>query len=172
MSVNNSQFRIKYASILEEFKIDKGFFSALFYPLYFCRRLIYTVTQVFLIEYRWIQGYSNFIFSVIFLFYLFKIKPYKDNLSFCSAIISELCISTVFFSATLFLMYKETEKIKTIENICIYTIFSSVCMQLILGFISFFLWVKKLYIKYKGTNEMSVKINKNANQKFYSTDNH
>jgi hypothetical protein len=152
MKINQSKFqsenfKIQLGSLINEFKIDKGFLSSLYYPLFLLRRLGYVLVQVFFNRYPVVQVGVNSGFSILVLIFLFYFRPFKDNTSFIAIVSSELCVNLVFFWSGYFVLFDDEKGVKIVESMCIYTIFASICVQILISFYNFGKQVKAFYLK-------------------------
>ena len=93
-----------FATFYYEFKCDRGFFSMMFYPLFFLRRYCYILGLYFLEDYPLIQVISNSSLSVLTLVHLIVFKPFIDKANNVLNIISEVILSVMFILSGCFLL--------------------------------------------------------------------
>lgn len=125
----------KWGSFYNEFKINKGFWSSQYYLIYFLRRVIYVVCQIYLNQSLYLQGIIQIFCSSFSLAYLFYYKPFKDFSIFVSTIFGEICVFVVFFVSFFLLFDWSNESISILENIIVGSVMVSLSGQF---FISLF----------------------------------
>lgn len=108
-----------WGSFYTEFKIDKDFWSSQYYLFYFLRRQIYALCQIYLNKTLYIQGGLHIFCSVFSLGYLFYYRPFKELSIFISAIISEICLFTIFLMTYFYIFYFPKEVNDAFENVII-----------------------------------------------------
>lgn len=144
---NESIFSLAYETLYEEFKNDGGFISTIYYPLFLLRRLFYSATQIFLVEYPSAQACLNVFFALLMCLFVIIYRPYKEKLVNFVQISGEVCILAVFFISSLFIFSKSEEFDNYIGDICIYWIFGQIFINLFLSFYFFGIAVVQLYKK-------------------------
>lgn len=94
VALRDSKFYVKYNSLFDEFKNDKGFFSMCYYPLYLARRLIFLITLYNLADYPLVQLLINIILGSISAGHILKYKPFKDLYLNKVNFVAELLVTT------------------------------------------------------------------------------
>ena len=167
MSINekkfaDTSFKTKFGSLINEFKLDRGFASCLYYPLFLLRRFEYVLVQIFMNEYPLIQVILNTLFTFGILIFLMMFRPFKDKTALIGLFSSEIAIFIVFFSSGFFLLNPNQKVVHLIESISIYCILASIGVQLIISIYNFVkqikLWFKKL------EKNRAIQFLKNSNQ--------
>ncbi|OMJ81592.1 hypothetical protein SteCoe_17901 [Stentor coeruleus] len=147
--LNKSQDLMKkWGSFYVEFKINKGFWSSQYYLIYFTRRLIYIICEIYLNQILYLQAGLQIFCSVFSLSFLFYYRPFKDLSILISAIISEICVLIVFMLTYFFLFDLSKSVYNLIENLIIGIVLASVFMQFLVclfnAFKSFYKAWKKI----------------------------
>jgi hypothetical protein len=156
--LENEEFKEKFGSLFCEFKCNKGFWSSLFYTVFFVRRFAFVLTQFFLNSVPLLQALLNILFTLLQMIYMFVYFPFRDKLVFISEIVGEIC-TLIVFVATAFLLKENTEHEETIlEDVAIYTILVTIGFQLLVSFYCFMLRFIELYQKLKKRKASKVKI--------------
>ena len=136
-SVKDSQFILTYSSLYDEFWNNRGVIRTLYYPIFFIRRMIYSLVQIFLNNYPEYQAFLNVAFTVVIIGYLGVYRVFKVKLILFSQIIGEICTFIVFLTSSFLLYTDEASKVKIIEDICIYTVICTIGIQFIVNLILF-----------------------------------
>ena len=147
------EFYKKWGSLYSEFKNDKGFFSSQYYLLYFSKRVAFALSLIFLNSYLIAQGTINIFFSIITLIHLLYYRPYKDLSIQISITVSELCMTIVIILSYAFIWELSSDYSKIIETIIIFSVITSILVQMVISFFSFFKTLKILYDKLKNYQE-------------------
>ena len=134
-SVDNSQFILTYSSLYDEFYNNKGVIRTLYYPMFLIRRLIYSIVLIFFNQYPEYQAFLNVAFTVVVIGYLGVYRVFKVKLILFSQILGEICIFIVFLTSSFLLYTEDKTNVRTIEDICIYTIICTIGIQLIVNLI-------------------------------------
>ena len=137
------EFNLKFGGLVNELNLKKNSLNIYYYPIFLFRRFVYIFVQIFLLNYPWVQVWVNISFSLLFLAFLIWARPFKDFSAMMGTLIGEVCVSLVFIGSSLFLFFDDKEIVQKIENICIYLIFSTVSIQIL---IAMFIMVKKFKI--------------------------
>lgn len=145
--IKSPTFMRKWGSFYSEFKINKGFWSSQYYLLYFTRRFIYLVCQIYLNQVLYLQCALQVFCSAFSLVYLFYYKPFKDLFIYISVVISEICVFIVFMMSLFFLFELPSASIEIIENFVIGSVLLSLAGQFIIGFIEALKAFKKAWDK-------------------------
>lgn len=93
----------KWKSFYSELKINNNFWSSQYYLIYFIRRFIYLVCQVYLSQMLYIQSSIQVICSILFSVYLFYFRPFKNLSMLISTILSETCVFFIFVMSFFFI---------------------------------------------------------------------
>jgi hypothetical protein len=134
-SVQDEEFIIVYSSLYDEFWINRGFLPLLYYPIFFLRRLVYSIVQIFFSDFMKYQAYMNVAFTLFVLVYLIYYQPFKAKLILVSQIIGEICIFIVFFVSSFFMYTERNYYVGIIDKICVYTIVCAIGVQFIINII-------------------------------------
>ena len=136
------EFKQKWGSLYLEFKNDKGFFSSQYYFIYFTRRVVYVISQVFLNSFLELQGGLNIIFSLISLGFLAYYQPFKERSLLYSNLIGELATTLVMVLTYCYLWEMSIEVQENLEISIISIVLCSMAIQII---ISIYIFAKSLY---------------------------
>ena len=130
-----------------EFKNDKGFLSSQYYLLYFTRRVAFAFSQIFLDSVLKVQGAINICFCILTLIHLFYYRPFKDTTIMISNTIGELNMTLVMVLVYA-LLWELDESVKgLIEKTVIFSVLSSIFLQIIVSMYSFYKTVRLLWRK-------------------------
>ena len=139
----------KFGSLYEEFKLDKGFMSQIFYLVYLVRRLQYMLSQVLLDDYIYLQYSLNLSFTIFQFAYLVYYRPFKEKYIMISEFIGQVTVVIIFILTGLMLPSKLEFSSSTTDTIFIYVVIICISSQTIIGFFSFYLMAKQIYLKAK-----------------------
>ena len=126
---SNIEFQKKWGSLFNEFKNDRGFFSSQYYFLYFIRRGVYIIAQVYLNSYLFLQGALNIFGSLGSLLFLFYYRPFKQTPILISNFIGEINVSIVMISTYCYLWEISDDNKDLIEKITIFSVLLSMVAQ-------------------------------------------
>lgn len=140
-------FYQRFGSLFSEFKNDRGFFSTLYYAIFFLRRLVYLITQVYLNSAVFTQSGINVIFSFIQTFYLLYYRPFKEKDLLISSIIGDTSVSIVLLLSTFFIADIGAGLSYVLETVIIYIVIGCMGVQFIVSLYSMFKSFKKLWRK-------------------------
>lgn len=136
----------KWGTFYKEFKINKGFLSSQFYAIYFLKRFIFTLSQIFLNSITALQSSLNLFCAFVSFVYFCYFRPFRDPLIQASNFLSEICALGVQ-SAVIFLIFDIGEKaIEIIEQTTIWIVLICLGGQMI---ISIFLAAGTFYKAWK-----------------------
>ena len=122
----------KYGTLYSEFRYDEGLKFCLFYPIFFIRRLQYTLTQIFCVNYPVFQLSLNLIFAIFQLSYLFLMKPFKEKHTYIAESLGQsICLFVLTLTIITFTS-PELSNSKIMDYVFIYSIL------LILSILTFF----------------------------------
>ena len=130
---SNLEFQKKWGSLFNEFKNDRGFLSSQYYLLYFLRRAVYVLVQVYLNSYLLLQGSLNILGSLGSLLFLFWYRPFKQTPVLISNFVGEITISIVMISTYCYLWDISDETEDLIEKLVIFSVISSMVVQYIVS---------------------------------------
>lgn len=148
-SENSASYLTKWGTLFSEFKNDKGFWSTQYYLIYFIRRFIFIISQVYLNSFLIIQGCLNISLSLLQLAYIITFRPYKEKNVLFSAFIAEGCVliaNSLVFSL-LFSIKEQTKTLMSIEFALVITVFTNIGIQTLLSIFQIILAVKNVIIK-------------------------
>jgi hypothetical protein len=140
-------FYQRFGSLFSEFKNNKGFFSTLYYTIFYLRRLVYLITQVYLNSALFIQSGINVAFSFIQTFYLLYYRPFKEKDLLVSSTIGDMSVSIVLLLSTFFIADISAELSYVLETVIIYIVIWSMGIQFIVSLYSMFKSVRALLRK-------------------------
>ena len=146
-NVNDEEIRRRYGSLFLEFKLNKGFKALLFYPLFFLRRVIYVLTQVFLNEMPILQVFLHSFFTFVQLSYCIIFRPFIEGSMFISEVTGEVCTLIVFISTSFFVDYGGDVKVDLIESITEYCLLIAFIVQMLVCVYTFIAGVVELVKK-------------------------
>lgn len=137
----------RFGSLFLEFKNDKGFLSTQYYFVFFIRRLLYLISQVYLNSLPFIQAGVNLGFSFIQTVYLLYYRPFKEISLFVSCISGEICVFVVLCLTTFYLGNISSQLSYDLETICACLVILCMAIQLLIMVYSFFKTLKKAHNK-------------------------
>ena len=91
----------KYGSLFSEFYENHGLICLLYYLVFASRILIFSINQLFLSQFEYLQKSLNLTASVFFLIYLAIVKPFKVKEILISNIYSEFTNVSIFLTIML-----------------------------------------------------------------------
>jgi hypothetical protein len=147
-NVQNSVLNERLGTLLSEFKLNKGFFSYLFYLVFFCRRLQYILTQTLLFEFPYVQFFLNIVFAVLQLVYIIVYRPFKEKAVMISEFVGEVCVVLVI-AISGFMLPDQKPVNYIISKIFIYLIIGCISFQTLISMYSLSCMIKELVNKYK-----------------------
>jgi hypothetical protein len=130
---NDGEFYQKWGSFYYEFKINKGFLSSQFYVIYFTRRLVYMISQVFLNGHLFIQGALHILFSIIQLVFDLYYLPFKEKPIMISNLISEFSMTIIFLGSYIFLFDLSDQMILLLEELCTFAVLICIGGQMLVS---------------------------------------
>ncbi|OMJ72117.1 hypothetical protein SteCoe_29526 [Stentor coeruleus] len=142
----DDEYHKKFGSLFYEFKNNKGFISSQYYTLYFVRRFVFIISQVYLNNVLFIQAGLNVGFSLISVTFLLFYRPYKETYIFVSVLAGEICIFIVFSLALVFLFEFSASVLATLESAVVLTVLGALGIQFITSVYGF---IKGLKIMWK-----------------------
>jgi hypothetical protein len=151
----NKKLQERYGSLFSEFKNDRGYFSSLYYSIFFLRRLAYLISQVYLNSFLFLQSSINIGFSAIQTIHLLYYRPFKQTDLFVSSLVGEVSSLVVLSLSAFFTRDISSELSSILETTIIYTIIGSIGIQFIISLYSLFKALKKLLgkiLKYRSLN--------------------
>jgi hypothetical protein len=143
----NIKFQERYGNLFSEFKNNQGYFSSLYYSIFFLRRLGYLISQVYLNSFPVLQSSINIGFSTIQTIHLLLYRPFKEIDVLASGIIGEVSCLAVLCLSIFFIQEISSEFSYILETTIIYTIIGSMGIQFIISLYSLFKSLKKLLRK-------------------------
>lgn len=148
----------KYSPLIKDFKYEENIKVLAYYPLFFIRRIIFSVTAYCLLNFPFVQiGLSCFFTLITIIFYI-KYKPYKDSYINLIVISQEAIIFIIFSLLSLFLF----PSLEAYKNIWTYLIIGCsgtlFVFSLLLGM---FMCIKKMIQKFKKSKLHSQRIRVN-----------
>jgi hypothetical protein len=150
----DGEFFQKWGSFFLEFKNNKGFLSSQFYLIFFTRRLVYLISQVFLNSHLFIQGALHILFSITQLIFDLYYLPFKETPIMISSLFSELSMTIIFISTYLFLFNISDQLILILEQLCTFTVIGCLMGQLL---ISVFVTVQRIKMIIKKIAKAQIK---------------
>ena len=157
-AINDQEFLVAYGSLYDEFWNCRGTLRTYFYPLFLLRRLGYALVQIFFNDFPEFQAYFNVGFSLVIFAYLVKFQVFRDKLILASQILGELCVLIVFTTSSFFLYSDNSDDMRIIEDICIYSIICTIGIQFLINIIIFFKEMKKLWAEIIKSKSIQFKI--------------
>ena len=153
-------FNRKYGSLFQEFKNNKGFLSTQYYLVFFCRRIVYLFTQIYLNSYPYVQTIINIVFSLVQIVHLLYYLPFKEVHILISVIAGEVA-SVIFITLSISFLGNISDTTSAgLEGVMIYSVIASMVVQILAAGYSFLLSLKEMrkkWLKYKS------KVNATAN---------
>lgn len=146
---NDEEFKEKFGSLFEEFKNDRSSLSSMFYSMYFFRRTVYVIIQVFMNEFPRVQAGLNIAFSIYLLGFLLYYRPFKDFHIQISNTCGEICVFLVFCLVPWFYGNYENQSRTNLESSVIYIVLLSMAIQVLVSLYSFLLFIQSLLDKLK-----------------------
>ena len=122
-----------------EFKFEDGFMMAMFYPIFFFRRLAYVLVQVYFNDMPGLQIFLNIGFAIMQLSYCLTFRPFVEKSMFVSEVSGEVCTLIIFCSTSFFVFNHSELEVNAIENIAIYSLTLTFIVQMavcLYGFVS------------------------------------
>lgn len=150
---SNITFHKRFGSFFSEFKNNKGYLSSIYYSIFFLRRLVYCLSQVYLNYFPFVQSGINIGFSAIQTIHLLYYRPFKQSYLLLSSTVGEISCLIALCLATFFIQDISTEFSYVLETIIIYTIITGIGIQFIISLYSIFKFLNKLFqivLKYNG----------------------
>ena len=127
---SDQQFNVRWGTLFEEFKNNKGFLSTQFYFLFMMRRLMYGVSQVFLNSQPEMQNALNIFGTFIILGYVFRYFNFKEKGVLMCEIIGEIATMVTMVLSLIFL-FNFSDKIKeVIEIVIMVVVFACILAQI------------------------------------------
>lgn len=158
---SSADFHQKYGSLFDEFKNNKGFLSTQYYFVFFCRRLVYLLTQVYLNSSPYAQTIINIIFSLVQLVHLLYYLPFKEVHILISVISGEVA-SFIFITLSICFLGNISDTTSAeLEGFMIYSVIASMAVQICAAGYSLLLSIKKMgrkWLKYKAAKANTPKI--------------
>ncbi|OMJ95283.1 hypothetical protein SteCoe_1340 [Stentor coeruleus] len=147
----NTEFYKKYGTLYDEFKNNKGFISCLYYFIYFTRRLLYAIVQVFLNSWPFLQTILNIIISFTQLLFIVKYQPFKNWPIFVTNFVGELNTFLAFTLLVLFHFEFSDQYLDEIEGTIIFLIITAMGVHVIVDMYVFIIDMRDLWkkIEYK-----------------------
>ena len=152
----SDKFKSKWGSLFLEFKNDKGFLSSQYYLLYFTRRVAFAFSQIFLNSILKVQGAINIFFSILALTHLLYYRPFKDNSILISNIVGEISMTLVMVLIYALLWKLDDSTKGFIEKTVIFSVLSSILLQMIISIYSFYKNVQLLWRKIEKIRAMDI----------------
>jgi hypothetical protein len=142
LSGNNEEFNLKWGSLFEEFKNNKGFLSTQFYFVFMIRRLIYGFNQVFLNSVHELQNASNIFGTFLTLVYIFKYFQYKEKGTLLCSILGEISILITMVLSLIFLFDVGDDTEEIVEILIMVIVFSCILAQVVICIIASLIGLK------------------------------
>lgn len=140
-------YKKKFGSLFSEFKNDRGFLSTQYYVVFFIRRLVYLITQVYLNTYPFVQAGVNIALSIVHLFYLIYYRPFKERPVFVSCIVGDIGVLVVLCLSTFYLGNITQQLSYILETVCIFTVMGCMGIQMIISTYSLFISFRNIIRK-------------------------
>ena len=152
---NESSVVKKYSPLIKEFRYQEDIRVLAYYPLFFIRRIIFSVTAYCLLRYPFAQIAVSCFFTLLTIVYIKKYKPYKESYINLVMISQEIVTFIVFSLLSLFLF----PSLETYNNVWTYLIIAlSGSLFAISLLFSIVTSVKKIIHKLKKSKPISQKI--------------
>jgi hypothetical protein len=144
---DNKKFHLRFGSLFLEFKNNEGYFSAMYYFVYFLRRMVYLISQVYLNSYLFVQFGITIGFSIIQISYVLYYKPFKKKELLISSIIGDIACFTVVCLSTIFIQDISNQLSYILETVIVYIIIGTMVIQFIISLYSLFKSLRKMLRK-------------------------
>ena len=112
---NDTDFYETWGSLFEEFNPTSK--SALTYPLFILKRLLFAGSLILLSELPYLQGVFNCLFILGFSVFMVVVRPYKDKITQVTLCVVEVGITLVF---GLVIYYLQEERASGVETAILY----------------------------------------------------
>jgi len=135
-SSEDSYFYKAYGSFFYEFKTE-GSFAKYTYLVFFCKRLAFGLSLVFLKDLPIFQGFVNSLLMLGYFLFTVIVKPHSETITQVVNSVVELGVTLVFSGTAYFLQAEVTEHDELIEGIIFYAVMGLVLVQSLGSVLSF-----------------------------------
>lgn len=95
--LETEDFKQKYSSLYDGLRTSSKI-SIQYHTLFFARRIILSLSAIFLIEYPFLQIQLHLLTSLASLMFIGFVKPFKNPSDNCKELFNEICIILVSYS--------------------------------------------------------------------------
>ena len=131
ISGQDEQFNMKWGALFEEFKNNKGLLSTQFYLVFMLRRMLYSLSQVFLNSQPILQNSLNIFGTFVTLAYIFRYFNFKDKGVMICEILGETSIMVTMVLSLIFLFDFTNDVKHIIEIVIMVVVFGCIIAQII-----------------------------------------
>ena len=131
VSREDEQFNMKWGALFEEFKNNKGFLSTQFYLIFMARRMLYSLSQVFLNSQPVLQNSLNIFGTFLTLAYIFRYFNFKDKGVMICEIMGEISIMVTMVLSLIFLFDFSKDVKEIIEIVIMVVVFGCILAQIL-----------------------------------------